>query len=172
MIFNTDNFINNATRVQYVKYMLNLLSVFFNEKLYVWLPPNQAHRITWMDAIPTEIEFEWLGDEDEKMLVTIHSYNAELMVGEHGSTLAALKRFIYTQPRAIALGLLVDFKIVREIHDPYEIALQLLEGDLLDMDLDNDYEQILISSNSQAPEASDVTQEDYAELLLGKKGME
>ena len=131
MIFNTDNFIDNPIRVKYVRYLLNLLSVFFNERLYTWLPENQSFRITWKDSMPTEIGFEWptLGD-DTDISVRIHAYDAQLLIGENGCTLISLKKFIYSQFGTITFDLKVNFNIVREVDDPYEIALQVLDGDL------------------------------------------
>lgn len=153
MIFNTENFSHHPTRVRYVKYILNLLSVFFNERLYTWLPENQSFRISWKDIHVTEIKFQWPHDhEDENILIIMHSYDADLLVGLQGSTLSSLKRFIYTQPGAIKLGLTVDFRIEREVDDPFEIAYQLLLGDeeaQIDIN-DGQKPKVLISGNTQA----------------------
>lgn len=152
MIFNTENFVLNTDRVQIVKYLLNLLSVFFNERLYTWLPENQSYRISWKDTAITEINFQWPDGNDNNIVITIHSYDADLLVGLQGSTLSSLKRFIYTQPQAIDWELIVDFRIEREVDDPYEIAYQLLLGDLADIEMDDRQllkPNILISGNTQ-----------------------
>ena len=148
MIFNTDNFINNPTRVKYVKYLLNLLSIFFNERLYVWLPENQSFRISWKDSPPSEIYFEWLYDDDDTIKINIHSYNAQLLVGDNGSTISALKKFLYTQKGTIEYGLTLDFNIIREVDDPYEIALQILENDMEVNTDSTDISKVFIGSAS------------------------
>lgn len=159
MIFNTDNFIDNPTRVKYVKYLLNLLSIFFNERLYVWLPEHQSFRISWKDSMPTEIYFEWQTDDDENIKINIHAYDAQLLVGDNGSTISALKKFIYTQKGTIEYDLRLDFNIIREIHDPFEIALQLLNGDeesfVDDWDEGNRESKVFLSSSKTVESVKD-----------------